>query len=82
MGQTCAALKRLYVHESQHDELCQKLADIADEKVIALVEEAKQQGATIYAGGARPDKPGYFFPPTRKAECVWLRKSSLALYCH
>ncbi|HAS8517159.1 TPA: aldehyde dehydrogenase family protein [Vibrio vulnificus] len=87
MGQTCAALKRLYVHESQHDELCQKLADIAEkqvvgegsadgvtfgpvqnsqqlEKVIALVEEAKQQGATIYAGGARPDKPGYFFPPT------------------
>lgn len=87
MGQTCAALKRLYVHESQHDELCQKLADIAEkqvvgegsadgvtfgpvqnsqqlEKVIALVEEAKQQGATIYAGGARLDKPGYFFPPT------------------
>lgn len=87
MGQTCAALKRLYVHESQHDELCQKLADIANkqvvgdgsvdgvtfgpvqnsqqlEKVISLVEEAKEQGATLYSGGARLDNPGYFFPPT------------------
>lgn len=25
-GQTCAALKRLYVHESQYDEVCEKLA--------------------------------------------------------
>jgi len=87
MGQTCAALKRLYVHESQHDELCQKLADIATkqvlgdgsddgvtfgpvqnsaqlEKVIAMVDEAKQQGAAIYSGGARLDKAGYFYPPT------------------
>ncbi|WP_159739065.1 aldehyde dehydrogenase family protein [Vibrio atypicus] len=87
MGQTCAALKRLYVHESQHDELCQKLADIATkqvvgdgfgdgvtfgpvqnsaqlEKVIAMVDEANQQGAVIYSGGARLDKAGYFYPPT------------------
>ncbi|WP_159656430.1 aldehyde dehydrogenase family protein [Vibrio atypicus] len=87
MGQTCAALKRLYVHESQHDELCQKLADIATkqvvgdgcgdsvtfgpvqnsaqlEKVIVMVDEAKQQGAVIYSGGARLDKAGYFYPPT------------------
>lgn len=28
-GQTCAALKRLYVHEDIYDELCQALADIA-----------------------------------------------------
>ena len=26
-GQTCAALKRLYVHESIHDELCEKLVE-------------------------------------------------------
>jgi len=87
MGQTCAALKRLYVHESQHDELCQLLAEIAAkqvvadgfdkdstfgpvqniaqlEKVISLVEDAKKQGATIYSGGARQDKAGYFYPPT------------------
>ncbi len=29
MGQTCAALKRLYVHESIHDALCDRLARIA-----------------------------------------------------
>lgn len=29
MGQTCAALKRLYVHESIHDALCDRLAGIA-----------------------------------------------------
>jgi len=29
MGQTCAALKRLYVHDSIYEELCERLADIA-----------------------------------------------------
>ncbi|TWC77243.1 acyl-CoA reductase-like NAD-dependent aldehyde dehydrogenase [Rhizobium sp. SJZ105] len=28
-GQTCAALKRLYVHESVYDDVCTKLADLA-----------------------------------------------------
>jgi len=28
-GQTCAALKRLYVHESQYDEVCNALTEIA-----------------------------------------------------
>lgn len=34
MGQTCAALKRLYVHESLYDELCQRLVDIAAQQKI------------------------------------------------
>ncbi|WP_027855302.1 aldehyde dehydrogenase family protein [Marinobacterium litorale] len=34
MGQTCAALKRLYVHESQYDELCGRLAKIASEQKV------------------------------------------------
>jgi acyl-CoA reductase-like NAD-dependent aldehyde dehydrogenase len=34
MGQTCAALKRLYVHESQYDDLCQRLAKIASEQKV------------------------------------------------
>ncbi|WP_432695643.1 aldehyde dehydrogenase family protein [Marinobacterium sp. YM272] len=34
MGQTCAALKRLYVHESQYDELCQRLAALAAEQKV------------------------------------------------
>ncbi|MGM8888021.1 aldehyde dehydrogenase family protein, partial [Psychrobacter sp. 1U2] len=29
-GQTCAALKRLYVHESVHDELCEALTNMAN----------------------------------------------------
>lgn len=34
MGQTCGALKRLYVHESIYDEMCSALATIADEQVV------------------------------------------------
>lgn len=34
MGQTCAALKRLYVHESQYDEMCRRLVDIAARQKI------------------------------------------------
>ncbi|MEZ5535592.1 MAG: aldehyde dehydrogenase family protein [Thiolinea sp.] len=33
MGQTCAALKRLYVHESQLEEVCRKLGQIAAKEV-------------------------------------------------
>jgi acyl-CoA reductase-like NAD-dependent aldehyde dehydrogenase len=87
MGQTCAALKRLYVHESQHDELCRMLGDIANKQVVgegfapdttfgpvqnkkqldlvmALVEDAKANGATLFSGGSRLDQPGYYYPPT------------------
>lgn len=34
MGQTCAALKRLYVHEDVYDQLTQKLAELADAQVV------------------------------------------------
>ncbi|WP_299200032.1 aldehyde dehydrogenase family protein [uncultured Amphritea sp.] len=34
MGQTCAALKRLYVHDSIYEELCEKLADVAAKQVM------------------------------------------------
>jgi acyl-CoA reductase-like NAD-dependent aldehyde dehydrogenase len=34
------------------------------EKVIAIVEDAKQAGGQVLAGGAPLDRPGYFFPPT------------------
>ncbi|WP_188752378.1 aldehyde dehydrogenase family protein, partial [Marinobacterium zhoushanense] len=34
MGQTCAALKRLYVHDSLYDALCTKLAEIANAQVV------------------------------------------------
>ncbi|QSX37333.1 aldehyde dehydrogenase family protein [Shewanella sedimentimangrovi] len=34
MGQTCAALKRLYVHESLHDALIAKLVELAESQVV------------------------------------------------
>lgn len=34
MGQTCAALKRLYVHESQYREFCNALVKLANEQVV------------------------------------------------
>lgn len=34
MGQTCAALKRLYVHKDQYEEICKKLASIANTQVV------------------------------------------------
>lgn len=34
MGQTCAALKRLYVHESQYEEVCIKLGELAAKQVV------------------------------------------------
>ena len=34
MGQTCAALKRLYVHESQYDEFCETLKAMAEAQVV------------------------------------------------
>lgn len=87
MGQTCAALKRLYVHDSQYDEVCQKLTAICEaqsvgnglhegttfgpvqnrmqlNKVVELVEDAKQNGAKVLCGGAESEGAGYFFPPT------------------
>jgi len=33
-GQTCAALKRLYVHDSQYDQVCELMADMARKVVV------------------------------------------------
>ena len=85
-GQTCAALKRLYVHEDIYDDMCAALAGIAAsvktgpasespdfgpiqnkmqfDKVCALAEAAKADGATFMTGGSPLDRPGYFFPVT------------------
>ena len=44
-GQTCAALKRLYVHESIHDAVCDELTALASELVVGNgLEEATQLG--------------------------------------
>jgi acyl-CoA reductase-like NAD-dependent aldehyde dehydrogenase len=33
-GQVCMAIKRVYVHDSQYDEMCAELARLADESVV------------------------------------------------
>lgn len=33
-GQVCLAIKRLYVHDSMYDEVCDRLADLADAAVV------------------------------------------------
>jgi acyl-CoA reductase-like NAD-dependent aldehyde dehydrogenase len=43
-GQVCLALKRLYVHESIYDEMCEELAAIANG---AVVDDGMQQGVTL-----------------------------------
>jgi len=44
-GQTCACLKRLYVHESIYDEMCDELAKLAKDIVVGDgLEEATQLG--------------------------------------
>ena len=42
-GQTCACLKRLYVHESQYEEICQELAHLADNVVVGNGLEEKTE---------------------------------------
>ncbi|CRM13913.1 Phenylacetaldehyde dehydrogenase [Pseudomonas sp. 28 E 9] len=91
MGQTCAALKRLYIHESQYEAFADALTLIAQRQVVgdglepgvnfgpvqnleqlqlveALVADARGQGARVLCGGARLDRPGFFYPPTLVAD--------------
>jgi len=86
-GQTCSAIKRLYVHEDQAPAMLEALARQARavkmgdgfedgvelgpvnnrpqfERVIELVEDARDAGATVHAGGFPRDGGGYFFSPT------------------
>ncbi len=87
MGQTCACIKRLYVHDSLHDAVVAELKVLVDvmpmgdgmqpgiamgpiqnrmqfDKVVALVEQAKAQAATIVCGGEARTQPGHFYPLT------------------
>lgn len=44
MGQTCAALKRLYVHDSIYDDLCERLADVAAQQTVG---NGMEEGVTF-----------------------------------
>lgn len=89
-GQVCSVIKRVYVHESLHDQLVEALVAQAEsvtigngvddpdfgplnnepqlQRVMGLVADARRRGATVAAGGNRPDRPGYFFEPTVVAD--------------
>ena len=43
-GQICLALKRLYVHESVYDEMCDELAELAN---AAIVDDGLKQGTKL-----------------------------------
>ena len=44
MGQTCAALKRLYVHDSLYDQICEKLVAIAEAQNVG---NGMEEGVTF-----------------------------------
>jgi acyl-CoA reductase-like NAD-dependent aldehyde dehydrogenase len=90
-GQICVAIKRLYVHESIYEAMCDALAEIARsvkigdgmdddvemgpiqnkmqyDRVRGILEDTKNEGARILAGGEMPDGPGYFMTPTIVAD--------------
>jgi acyl-CoA reductase-like NAD-dependent aldehyde dehydrogenase len=90
-GQICVAIKRLYVHESMYEAMCDELAAIARsvkigngmdesvgmgpiqnkmqyERVKGILEDTKNVGARIVAGGEMPEGPGYFMTPTVVAD--------------
>ena len=90
-GQTCACLKRLYVHESIYEPLCAELAKLARNTVLGdglsvstqlgplqnerqlrivrgLVDDARERGARVLAGGEVLPRKGYFFAPTIVAD--------------
>ncbi|MBE9399390.1 aldehyde dehydrogenase family protein [Pontibacterium sp. N1Y112] len=87
MGQTCAALKRLYVHETQYDQVCDKLVELANAQSVGdgmaegttfgpvqnkdqfdlvkdLVDDARENGASVLCGGQPLEGKGFFYPPT------------------
>jgi acyl-CoA reductase-like NAD-dependent aldehyde dehydrogenase len=78
-GQICAAVKRVYAHESVYDQLVEELANIARERadgmqplttrpqyerVQTLVADALEHGGKAVAGGEPGSGPGYHYPPT------------------
>lgn len=64
-GQVCLALKRLYVHASIHDRLCEALADLAGKAVVG---NGADQGVTLgpLQNAMQYDKAGRFLAAARR----------------
>lgn len=76
-GQICTSVERIYVHEAVAEPFVEALARAADgwtigplidagqrELVHAHVSDAVERGARLVRGGAVPDGPGFYYPPT------------------
>jgi len=59
-GQSCEARSRLLVEQPLYDEAVSALAD----RVHGFVERGVGAGAEVLTGGAVPEGPGAFYPPT------------------
>lgn len=64
-GQVCLALKRLYVHASVHDRLCEALADLAGKAVVG---NGANDGVTMgpLQNAMQYDKAGRFLAAARR----------------
>jgi acyl-CoA reductase-like NAD-dependent aldehyde dehydrogenase len=84
-GQICVAVERIYVHRDVADAFLRELAEQAKtwagdlgplvdtrlrEAVHAQVSAAVRDGARVLTGGAVPDGPGAYYPPTVLADCT------------
>ncbi|KAL2822443.1 aldehyde dehydrogenase domain-containing protein [Aspergillus granulosus] len=92
-GQSCGSTSRIFLHESHHDEVVERVVDYvkchfkpgiptdvsttmgpviseaARDRVLAYIESAKKEGATLVLGGKVPSgipeiEGGYFIEPT------------------
>ena len=84
-GQICTAVERVYVHREVASPFLEALAAEADrwasrlgpmvdlrmrDSVDSQVRHALKEGARAVRGGAVPDGPGAFYPPTVLADCT------------
>lgn len=76
-GQVCVSPNRCFIHEEVYERFLETALEQAAgldigplisaqsrDRVLALVESAKQQGAKVLCGGSAVDGPGFFMQPT------------------
>jgi succinate-semialdehyde dehydrogenase/glutarate-semialdehyde dehydrogenase len=84
-GQICVAVERIYVHSSvssafvaalakEAEQWASEIGPLVDQRLRAAVDEqvraAVSAGARLVCGGAVPDGPGAYYPPTVLADCT------------